>query len=165
MNHEWLQMALERLTGAVVRISAGRWTYFGTLIEGGARDEDTGRYVVDINPKLAKFYGRSQWTQIDWEQRQQLRGKPLALWLHGFYASHAAPYPLRVEYLHKLSGSQTKQVWKFKQNLTQALEELVRVGAIQAFEIVGDLVHVRTVPSKSQQKHLAARRSAARRRK
>ena len=73
-------MALERLTGAVVRISDGRWTYFGSLIEGGARDEDTGRYVVDINPKLAKFYGRSQWTQIDWEQRQQLRGKPLALW-------------------------------------------------------------------------------------
>ena len=165
MNHEWLQMALERLTGAVVRISDGRWTYFGSLIEGGARDEDTGRYVVDINPKLAKFYGRSQWTQIDWEQRQQLRGKPLALWLHGFYASHAAPYPLRVEYLHKLSGSQTKQVWKFKQNLTQALEELVTVGALQAFEIRDELVHVRTVPSKSQQKYLAARRSAARRRK
>ena len=98
----------------MVRISVGRRTYFGTLIEGGARDEDTGRYVVDINPKLAKFYGRSQWTQIDWEQRQQLRGKPLALWLHGFYASHAAPYPLRVEYLHKLSGSQTKQLRRFQ---------------------------------------------------
>ena len=165
MNHEWLQTALERLTGAVVRISDGRRTYFGTLIEGGARDEDTGRYVVDINPKLAKFYGRSQWTQIDWEQRQQLRGKPLALWLHGFYASHAAPYPLRVEYLHKLSGSQTKQLRKFKQNLTQALEELVGVGAIKSFEIRDELVHVRTVPSKSQQKHLAARRPPARRRK
>ena len=101
-GHEWLQTALERLTGAVVLISDGRRTYFGTLIEGGARDEDTGRYVVDINPKLAKFYGRSQWTQLDWEQRQQLRGKPLALWLHGFYASHAAPYPLTVAYLHKL---------------------------------------------------------------
>ena len=58
-GYEWLQTALERLTGAVVLISAGRRTYFGTLIEGGARDEDTGRYVVDINPKLAKFYGRS----------------------------------------------------------------------------------------------------------
>ena len=162
MNHEWLQTALERLTGAVVRISDGRRTYFGTLIEGGARDEDTGRYVVDINPKLAKFYGRSQWTQIDWEQRQQLRGKPLALWLHGFYASHAAPYPLRVEYLHKLSGSQTKRLRRFKENLTQALRDLEAIGAIKAFEIRDDLVHVRTVPSPSQQKHLAARRPPAR---
>ena len=120
---------------------------------------------MEINPKLAAFYGRTQWTQIDWEQRQQLRGKPLALWLHGFYASHAAPYPLSVEYLHKLSGSQTKQLWKFKQNLTQALRDLEAVGAIKAFEIRDELVHVRTVPSKSQQKHLAARRAQPRRRK
>ena len=165
MNHEWLQMALERLTGAVVRISDGRRTYFGTLIKGGARDEATGRYVVDINPKLAKFYGRSQWTQIDWEQRQQLRGKPLALWLHGFYASHATPYLLTVAYLHKLSGSRTKQLKHFKQNLSRALRDLEAVGAIRSFEIRDDLVHVRTVPSKSQQKHLAARRPPARRRK
>ena len=93
----------------MVEITSGRRTYFGTLIEGGARDEDTGRYVVEINPKLAAFYGRTQWTQIDWEQRQWLRAKPLALWLHGFYASHAAPYPLTVAYLHKLSGSRTKR--------------------------------------------------------
>jgi len=43
------------------------------------RDEETGRYAVEINPKLVAFYGRSQWTQIDWEQRQLLRSKPLAL--------------------------------------------------------------------------------------
>ena len=161
MNHEWLQTTLERLTTALVRISDGRRTYFGTLIEGGVRDEDTGRYVVEINPKLAKFYGRTQWTQIDWAQRQQLRGKPLALWLHGFYASHAAPHPLTVAYLHKLSGSQTKQLRYFKKNLTQALRDLQAVGAIKEFEIRDNVVHVRPVPSKSQQKHLAARRSGA----
>ena len=164
-NLEWLKSSLARLAGAVVEISDGRRTYFGTLIERGARDKETGRYVVEINPDLAAFYGRSQWTQIDWEQRQLLRSKPLALWLHGFYASHAAPYPLTVEYLHKLSGSQTKQLKHFKQNLIRALTDLQAVGAIEAFEIVGDLVHVRTVPSKSQQKHLAARRPPARRRK
>ena len=165
MNHEWLQMALERLTGAVVRISDGRRTYFGTLIEGGVRDEATGRYVVEINPKLAKFYGRTLWTQIDWEQRQRLRGKPLALWLHGFYASHATPYPLTVAYLHQLSGSRTKQLKHFKQNLSRALRDLEAVDAIRSFEIRDDLVHVRTVPSPSQQKHLAARRPPVRRRK
>ena len=164
-DYEWLQTALERLTGAVVRISDGRRTYFGTLVEGGIRDEETGRYVVEINTKLAKFYGRTQWTQIDWEQRQRLRSKPLALWLHGFYASHAEPHALSVAYLHKLSGSRNKQLRFFKRHLTQALTDLQQVGAIKAFEIVDDLVHVRTVPSRSQQKHLAARRPPARRRK
>ena len=95
-GHKWLAEALARLSATSVEITAGRRTYFGSLIEEGMRDEETGRYVVEINPKLARFYGRSQWTQIDWEQRQALRRKPLALWLHGFYASHAKPYPLRV---------------------------------------------------------------------
>jgi hypothetical protein len=164
-GHDWLEEALARLGATWVEISDGRRTYFGSLIDRGVRDEDTGKYVVEINPDLAKFYGRTQWTQIDWQQRQALRRKPLALWLHGFYATHAKPYPLTVAYLHKLSGSQTKQVWKFKQNLTQALRDLQDAGAIEAFEIRDDLVHVRTVPSPSQQKHLAARRPPARRRK
>ena len=162
-DHEWLKLVVARLTGGVVEITSGGRTYFGTLVEGGARDEATGQYVVQINPKLAAFYGDAEWTQLDWDQRQQLRGKPLALWLMGFYASHAQPHPLTVAYLHKLSGSQTKQVWKFKQNLAGALNELVTVDVLEAFEIVGDLVHVRTVPSKSQRKHLAARRAQPRR--
>ena len=161
-GREWLRSALARLTATAVEISDGRRTYGGSLLEF-SRDEDTGRTVLEINPKLAPFFGHSQWTQIDWEQRQLLRNKPLALWLHGFYASHAAPYPLSVEYLHKLSGSQTKRLRKFKENLTQALRDLQAAGAIKAFEIVDNLIHVQTVPSRSQQKHLAVRRPPARR--
>ena len=163
-NVDWLRSAFARLAGAVVELTQDGRTYGGTLLEF-YRDEATGRTVLEINPKLAPFFGPTRWTQIDWEQRQRLRAKPLALWLHGFYASHAAPYPLRVAYLHKLSGSQTKQLWKFKQNLTQALRDLEAAGAIQGFEFRDDLVHVRTIPSKSQRKHLAARRSPTRRRK
>ena len=163
-DQEWLKSVFRRLTATAVELSDGRLTYGGSLMEF-YRDEETGRTVLEINPKLAPFFGSARWTQIDWEQRQRLRGKPLALWLHGFYASHAEPYRLRVAYLHKLSGSQTKQLWKFKQNLARALRDLEAAGAIRGFEIRGDLVHVRTVPSKSQRKHLAARRPPARRRK
>ena len=163
-GRDWLRSAFARLGASLVEISDGRRTYGGSLLEF-YRDEDTGRTVLELNPKLAPFFGPTRWTQLDWAQRQQLRGKPLTLWLHGFYASHAVPHALTVEYLHKLSGSQTKQLRYFKKNLTQALRDLEAVGAIQAFEIVGDLVHVQTVPSPSQQKHLAARRAPERRRK
>ena len=162
-GHKWLGEALARLSATSVEITAGRRTYFGSLIEEGMRDEETGRYVVVINPKLARFYGRSQWTQIDRQQRQALRRKPLALWLHGFYATHAKPLPLTVEYLHKLSGSQTKELRYFKKNLTQALRDLQTAGAIRGFEMRGDVVHVWAVPSKAQLKHLAARRPPDRR--
>ena len=163
-GRDWLRSAFARLGASLVEISDGRRTYGGSLLEF-YRDEDTGRTVLEINPKLAPFFGPTRWTQIDWEQRQGLRGKPLALWLHGFYASHAAPHALKVEYLHKLSGSQTKQLRYFKKNLLQALRDLEAAGAIKAFEIRDSLVHVWTVPSKSQRKHLAARRPPARRRK
>ena len=163
-DRTWLRSAISRLTAATVEISNGRLTYGGSLVSF-SRDEDTGHTVLEINPKLARFFSPTRWTQIDWEQRQRLRGKPLALWLHGFYASHATPHPLSVAYLHKLSGSQTKQLRNFKQALARALQDLEAVGAVKSFEIRDELVHVRTVPSKSQQKHLAARRPSARRRK
>ena len=163
-DREWLRSAFARLAGAVVELTQAGRTYGGTLLEF-YRDEDTGRTVLEINPKLAPFFGPTRWTQIDWEQRQRLRGKPLALWLHGFYASHAAPHVLSVAYLHRLSGSRTKQLKHFKQNLAQALRDLQAVGAIQDFEIRDDRVHVWTVPSKSQQRHLAARQSPTRRRR
>lgn len=153
-HHEWLKEVFARLTGAVIEITHGRVTYGGTLLEF-TRDEDAARYVLDINPKLAALYTATRWTAVDWEQRRRLRRKPLALWLQGFYASHAEPHALSVEYLHRLSGSRTKQLRKFKQNLTQAIEDLEASGAIKSFEIRGDLVHVETVPSRSQRKHLS----------
>ena len=156
-GRDWLRSAFARLAGAVVELTQDGRTYGGTLLEF-YRDEDTGRTVLEINPKLAPFFGPTRWTQIDWQQRQRLRGKPLALWLHGFYASHARPHALTVEYLHRLSGSQTKRLRKFKENLTQALRDLEAAGAIRSFEIRDGRVYVQTVPSPSQQRHLAAAR-------
>jgi hypothetical protein len=155
MNHEWLKRSFARLLGCGVEITHGRWTYGGSLLEF-YRDEDAGRYVLEINPELANLYSATRWTATDYEQRRLLRSKPLALWLHGFYASHAEPHALGIEYLRRLSGSRTKRLRKFKENLTRAFKDLKAVGAIRSFEIVSDLVHVETVPSKSQQKHLSS---------
>lgn len=37
--------------------------------------------------------------------RHALDGHQLAQWLHGFYASHAKPFPIKIETLHRLCGS------------------------------------------------------------
>jgi len=153
-QHEWLKKTFTRLTGTVVEITHDNRTYFGSLIEGGVRDELTGRYVINLNPKLSKLY-QAGWTAIDWEQRQQLQRKPLALWLHGFLASHAQPYPLRVESLMAWSGSRTKEVWTFKQNLKAALNELKGVGAINDYEFSTNLVTIERTPSGTQKRYLA----------
>lgn len=109
--------------------------------------------MINLNPKLSKLY-QAGWTAIDWEQRQRLQRKPLALWLHGFLASHAQPYPLRVESLMAWSGSRTKEVRKFKQNLKAALDELKGVGAVNGYELNYNLVTVNRTPSNAQKRHL-----------
>ena len=84
------------------------------------------------------------------------RGKStLAKWLHGFYSTHAKPYPYKVETLHNLCGSADKSLRSFRQKLKKALDELVSVGAIEGWDIDGDdLVSVQRTPSRAQQKHL-----------
>ena len=156
--HEWLKDTFARLGSCFVEITHNHLTYGGNLLEL-YRDEDTGRYCLEVNPKIVALYNAG-WTAIDWQQRQQLRRKPLALWLHGFYASHADPYPMKVEKLMQLSGSRTKEVWKYKQSLKKALSAVQTVGALSDFEIKDGLVYVDNVPSVSQRKHLTKARPA-----
>ena len=152
-DHEWLKDVFARLTGCSVEITHDGKTYFGPLIERGGRDEATGHYVLQLNPSLATLYSAG-WTACVWEERQRLRGKPLALWLHSFYASHADPYPLKVETLMQLSGSRTKRTRDFKRELSKALDVMKELGAITKFKVDGDLVSVVKRPSRSQAKYL-----------
>ena len=98
------------------------------------------------------FYG-DDWTGLQFDERRALKGKSLALWLHGFYSTHAAPIPYRVETLHGLCGSTTKNLRHFKANLKTAFAELEQVTTISG-EIIGDLVHVTRTPSGAQARHL-----------
>ena len=155
-QHEDLKKNFARLMGCGVEITHNRLTYGGSLLEF-YRDEDTERYRLEINPKIKALYNAG-WTACTWQQRKQLARKPLALWLHGFYASHADPYPMKIEKLLQLSGSRNKQLADFKRKLKAALEELKAVGAIVDFEIKDGLVYVERVPSPSQKKHITRAR-------
>ncbi len=151
-DHEWLKDVFSRLAGCAVEITVGNLSYFGSLLEGW-RDEETGLYRLEFNPKLKSLFSAG-WTAIDWEQRKQLKRKPLAKWLHGFYATHAEPYPITVQKLREWSGSKNKDLYGFKRDLKKALNDLEAVDSIDSYTIDGDLVSVKRSPSNSQKKHL-----------
>ena len=156
-DYEWLHGVITRLVACAVEIRRGSKVFTGSLLSSCARDEATGVYKMTLDPDMIKLYGSADWTGIEWEQRQQLRSKPLALWLHGYYASHAAPLPVKVETLRMLSGSRTAELWKFRQLLRAALGELETIGAIEAWEIDdNDLVHISRGKgiTDSQRRHL-----------
>ncbi len=152
-NHEWLKDSIARLAACCVEVKYGRFTYGGSLLEF-YRDDETGRYYLEINPKMKAIYDAG-YTLTDWEERAELRGKPLALWLHGYFATHADPFPVKVETLHRLSGSVNKDIYSFKQKLEAALADVQAVGAIEGYTIEGELVRVERTPSPSQQRHLS----------
>ena len=153
-EHEWLKDAFARLMGCGVELTdqQARKTYGGSLLEF-MRDDDSGRYVVIFNPKILAFY-EGGWTAVDWQDRQLLRGKPLALWLHGYLATHAKPYPIKIETIRSFSGSSNKEIRCFKRKLIAALNELKKIQFIMGFAFEGDNVIINKPPTSSQQRHL-----------
>jgi len=154
-----LDRRLARLKATALDVKVGRYSYMGSLIDEVYRDDETREYVIRLNPKLHTLFACDQFTQVDWSVRHTLDGKPLAQWLHGFYASHAKPYPMKIETLHKLCGSETAELWKFAQTLRKSLDAVVEASEACnqpfSYEICGDLVHVEKAASKAQRQHLA----------
>lgn len=154
-DHDDLKEDIARLLGGVVEITwtdTGK-TFLGHLVEKAYRDEATQRYVVLFDEKMLSLY-EGGYSYIDWERRKALKGNSLAKWLQGFYASHAAPYPYKVETIKNLCGSTVGRLPDFRRLLRSALDELITVGSIKSWDIKDDLIHVITVTTKSQARHL-----------
>ena len=134
-QYEWLLTVLQRLTATSVAIERdGNKVYWGSLLPEGAATLDNGEFVVQINRQLIKLFERG-FTTIEWQQRLQLSKKPLAQHLHAWICSHNKPFPVTVEYLHQICGSETKELRYFRANLKKALEEIQTTGAISAWHI------------------------------
>jgi TrfA protein len=157
-NRDTLHRSVLRLKANAVEVDQGRYSYIGGLVDEAYKDKETREYVVIINAKLRPLFATDQFTQIDWNVRHALAGQPLAQWLHGYYASHANPYPVKVETLHKLCGSEAVRMDHFRQDLKKALDALTDASNANdqpfSYEIRSDLVHVEKKPSGTQRQHL-----------
>lgn len=168
INRNTLDRRLSRMKAIGVDVTAGRYGYEGSLIDEVYRDKETRQYVIRLNPKLSGLFAADQFTQVDWNVRHALDGQPLAQWLHGYYASHAKPYPINVETLLKLSGSENAEPRSSRQKLRKALDALTDAsdtnGQLFSYYIRGDLVHVQKLANRTQRRHLAKKTSQQRKR-
>ncbi len=157
-NRATLQTRIERLRANALTVKQGRYSYIGGLIAGAAKDEDTQEWVIELDAKMRPLFAADQFTQIEWAVRHALNGQPLAQWLHGFYATHAKPFPMKVETLLSLSGSENTEPRSSRQKLRKALDALTDASATYGegfgYDIRGDLVHVQKRASGPQRRHL-----------
>ena len=141
-QHKQLHSTIIRLTACAVEITHEGKTYFGPLVKSGLKDELTSHYRIELNRELIRLFGENQWTALDWQQRQGLRGKHLAQALHAFYSSHRQPFPVKLDTLRSYVGSKNFQKAGFKVKLRAALDELVKIGFLSGYAIDGDIVSV-----------------------
>jgi TrfA protein len=158
-SRDTLQTRLMRLKATAIEVEQGRYSYAGSLVDDVYRDKETHEYVVILNPKLRALFEGDQYTQIDWNVRHALAGQPLAQWLHGYYASHAQPFPVKIETIHNLCGSESILMSDFAKKLRKSLDALTEASNANdqpfSYEIRGDLVHVEKKASATQRRHLA----------
>ena len=134
-DHERLLQTLTDLTATAVTVKReGHGTYCGSLLPEWADREDDGQFSISVNRDLIKLFERG-FTVIEWEQRKALTRKPLAQALHVWLCSHEKPYPITVQYLHDITGSNTKQLKRFRQALKAALNELKLIGILADWRI------------------------------
>jgi hypothetical protein len=166
-NRATLHERITRLRANAVEVRQGRYTYIGGLIAGAAKDEETQEWVIELDAKLRPLFAADQFTQVEWAVRHALDGHQLAQWLHGFYASHAKPFPLKVDTLHRLCGSEASLMSDFAKKLRKALDAVAEASTAHgegfSYDVRGDLVHVEKKASGTQRLHLA--KKAAQRRK
>jgi len=157
-NRVTLQNRIERLVANALTVKQGRYSYIGSLISFAAKDEETQEWVIELDARLRPLFAADQFTQIEWTVRHELNGQQIAQWLHGFYASHAKPFPIKVETLIKLCGSEDVSPTSGRQKLRKALDAVTEASAIHgqgfSYEIRGDLVHVEKQTKGAQRRYL-----------
>lgn len=162
-NREVLHKRLSRLKATALEVEFTRFSYMGSLIDEVAKETTSREYVIRLNPKLRVLFEDEEFTQLDWTVRQALEGKPLAQWLHAFYASHAQPYPVRMETLLRLAGSENDEPRSSRQKVRKALDAVTEAsnahGQPFSYVIAGELVHAKKTPSGTQRRHLAKKSS------
>ena len=133
----WLRRSLGRMQacGVCIRTPDGR-EYQGPLISEFFVHEESGRYVVRINPLVAQLFDEA-FVKVSKERRGLLRSS-LARWLQGYVqsqrASNESPHRIGLARLQALCGS-AAQHREFRRLLRNAMNELHQHGVISRWRI------------------------------
>jgi hypothetical protein len=157
LNYEDLDDSLKRLRNGTVEIAwnikGHHYIFTGSLISSYLRDTTTKLYKVTFANEIRTLFAPACWTQLEWDERMALKGKPLAQWLHSYFSTHAAPFPVSIAFLHQKTASPRTLLKNFRTDLKNALAILETVLGWKAIWN-SDLVAVIRPPSASQARHL-----------
>ncbi|MDD2732615.1 MAG: plasmid replication initiator TrfA [Desulfuromonadaceae bacterium] len=145
-NYERLRTCLSRMQATALRIQSKRLQCFISIsliqkfMSRNDRDENLSRWQVWVGKEMQLLFDEEFLTRVAWETRRSLPDG-IASKLFGYWASHRKPYPVKIETLLKLCGSEMSAK-HFKAELRKALDHLRRIGFVETWEFKDDLVVV-----------------------
>jgi len=155
-NYKWLHSVIGRLTACFVDITDGQNRYFGSLLDGGTKDENTKHYIIAVNPRFAALL-KDSWSSLDHEQRKLLRGNPTAQALHAYYSGHAGAGAHEFETLAGIAGLNNSATRNSKKRIIQAHELMKEKGFLKDYEITGSTLRAFPNYTPSQNRYIAGK--------
>lgn len=146
-SYERIRIILSRMQATAIRIQSRRLGCFISVSlitkfrSRNDQDENLSRWQVWVGEEMRRLFEEEFLTRINWEIRKTLPDG-IASKLFGYWASHRQPFPVKIETLHKLCGSEMT-IKHFKIELKKSLELLNRVGFLESWEFRDDLVAVK----------------------
>lgn len=147
-SYERLKTCIIRMVATAIQVSSKRLGIQVTVsmihrfeCEDSVTRIPLKRWQIWVAPEMRLLFAEDNVTRVHWEQRKALPSG-IASKLHGYWSTHQKPYPVKVETLQRLCGSEMPPK-NFKQQTVEALEALVEVGFLHGWEIVNDLVTIR----------------------
>lgn len=128
-NYKWLEQAFKRLSTGSIEIRKGRSYVIYHLIGNLMYDDNEGTYYFYIPRSTFAFFMENAFGYVNMKKRLALKTRvDIAKWVQSFAASHSkGPYAIGVAKLRQLCGYESP-LRKFREALSEALSELVRVG-------------------------------------
>jgi len=145
-NYERLRISLSRMQATALRIQSKRLSCFISIsliqkfMSRNDRNENLTLWQVWVGKEMQLLFDEEFMTRVVWETRRSLPDG-IASKLFGYWASHRKPYPVKIETLSRLCGSEMLPK-HFKTELKKALELLSGIGFLETWEVNDDLVLV-----------------------
>jgi hypothetical protein len=155
-DYLWLHSVLTRLTACSVDMTDGTKRYFGSLLDGGSKDEITKHYTIRVNPEFAALF-KCSWSSLDHEQRKRLQGNPTAQALHAYYSGHAAPGAHEFDTLAGIAGLDNSKKRNSKGRIIKAHALMQETGFLKGYEITSDTIQAQINHTPSQNRHIAGK--------
>jgi hypothetical protein len=128
--------SLAFVSNRIGRIEAVSLVHRFRVLNAGTK---ISRCQVEIDEEIVVLFAGQHYTTFVWEKYRKL--SPTARRLFDYFASHREPYPMKLETFRLMCGSESARLNKWREQVSEACDQLHKSGLVESAWVDHDLVH------------------------